>query len=105
MRCYVIFSFLLLVVAQDSTSKGQDCRKLPGDAGWPAPDVWSKVLPGAVPRGPQDPKLTRPDYQLTVTSIAEVQAAVKFTADHGIRLTILNSAHDFLGRHVDHSNS
>jgi hypothetical protein len=104
MRNYVIFSFLLLAVAQDSATKGQECRKLPGDAGWPASDVWSKALPGVVARGPQDPKVRRPDYQLTATSIAEVQAAVKFTAEHGIRLTILNSAHDFLGRFLDHSN-
>ncbi|KAF2427517.1 FAD-binding domain-containing protein [Tothia fuscella] len=75
------------------------CKKLPGDEGWPAPEVWEKAMPGVVARADQDPDATRPDYQLVAASIAQVQAAVKFATDHNVRLSILNSGHDFLARH------
>jgi hypothetical protein len=101
MRCYVIFSLLLpLITAQKPASDRPNCKKLPGDPDWPTPDAWSKALPGVIPRGPQDPKVKRPDYQLIVTNVSQVQAAVKFAVDNNLRLSILNSAHDFVGRFV-----
>jgi hypothetical protein len=98
--CVILAVLLQLATAADPAPKDQDCKKLSGDAGWPAPDVWAKALPGVIPREQNDPKVTRPDYQLVATSISQVQAAVKFAADNNIRLSILNSAHDFLGRLV-----
>jgi hypothetical protein len=101
MRCYVIISlFLQLTTAHQPASDTLNCKQLVGDPSWPAPDVWSKALPGVIPRGPQDPKVKRPDYQLIVTNVSQVQAAVKFAADNNLRLSILNSAHDFNGRFV-----
>jgi hypothetical protein len=101
MRGYVIFSLLLqLITAENPDDERPKCKRLSGDPDWPAPDVWSKALPGVIPRGPQDPKVTRPDYQLIATNVSQVQAAVRFVADNNIRLTVLNSAHDFNGRSV-----
>jgi hypothetical protein len=79
------------------TPKG--CKVLSGDSNWPAPDVWTSVLPGVAPREAET-EVTRPDYHLVVEDVAAVQAAVNFTAEHNIRLTIVNSGHDFLGRQV-----
>jgi hypothetical protein len=72
MRCT---RFLVLLVQLTAVSSAGnlavegECKKLPGDAGWPAPEVWTAALPGVVPRGEQDPDATRPDYQLIATSV------------------------------------
>lgn len=39
-----------------------------------------------------------PDYRLEATTAAEVQSAVKFAKKYKVRLSILNSGHDFHGR-------
>jgi hypothetical protein len=73
------------------------CKKLPADADWPAPDVVNKELPGweaPMPDGNQK----HPDYVYEVKTVASTQRAVKFAAKHNVRLSIINSGHDFLGR-------
>ena len=40
----------------------------------------------------------RPPYRLDATTVAEVVAAVNFTRQHNIRISILASGHDFVGR-------
>jgi FAD/FMN-containing dehydrogenase len=40
----------------------------------------------------------KPNYRLDATTVAEVIAAVNFTREHKIRLSILASGHDFVGR-------
>jgi hypothetical protein len=93
-----VFLLHLLQLAAATPLADLSCKTMPGDPSWPAPDEWAKALPGVTPRGPQDANVPRPDYQLTVTSPAQVQAAVKFATEKNIRLTVLNSGHDFLGR-------
>jgi hypothetical protein len=39
------------------------------------------------------------EKMLNFESREQVQAAVKFATEHNVRLTILNSGHDFLARH------
>lgn len=99
-----LLSFLFLSISTTIYAAPRDsnsCKIIPTDKEWPTKDVWEKALPGIEPRGEQDPKKKHPDYQLIATSIEQVQAAVKFAVDHNIRLTILNSGHDFLGRSVE----
>lgn len=73
------------------------CRALPGDASWPADATWKSALPGVEARGAQtDAK--RPDYRFDATSADDVAKAVKFAAQNNVRLSVLNSGHDFLGR-------
>lgn len=73
------------------------CKRLPTDPEWPSPSAWAAALPGVVARGPQG-AITRPDYSLDARSVADVQAAVNFARTHNLRLTILSTGHDFLGR-------
>lgn len=82
-------------VPTGSTPEG--CKLLSSDSNWPAPDVWTSVLPEVMPREANS-EVTRPDYHLVAEDVASIQAAVNFTAENNIRLTIVNSGHDFLGR-------
>jgi hypothetical protein len=73
------------------------CKKLPSDSDWPSEDVVQAELPGWEPAMP-DGKMKHPDYIYEVKSVASAQRAVRFAAKHNIRLSIINSGHDFLGR-------
>ncbi|KAF2400246.1 FAD-binding domain-containing protein [Trichodelitschia bisporula] len=99
---YAFFS--LLAAAQLATCVPQaknpapaQCKKLPGDADWPEDTVWKAALRGVEPRGPQK-AWKRPDYKYEAMTVAQVQKAVKFVSDHNLRLSVLNSGHDFIGR-------
>ncbi|KAF2396325.1 FAD-binding domain-containing protein [Trichodelitschia bisporula] len=75
------------------------CKRLAGDAEFPAAAAWRAALPGVDARDHDLPaSTTRPDYKFVAKTAADVQKAVKFVADHNLRLSILNSGHDFLGR-------
>jgi FAD/FMN-containing dehydrogenase len=84
----------------DQQSAPDGCRVVHTDKQWPANSVWKAALPNVLTRGVAKDKLKHPDYRLEVKTPAEVQAAVKFATKHNIRLSILNSGHDFLGRLV-----
>jgi hypothetical protein len=74
-----------------------NCKKLPVDSDWPSEETWNRELPGNQKRGAQK-KWTSPDYTYVANTVQRVQAAVKFAAAHRVRLSILNSGHDFIGR-------
>ena len=74
-----------------------NCKKLPIDSDWPSEKTWETELPGSTKRGAQK-KWTSPDYTYVGNTVAKVQAAVKFAAKHSVRLSILSSGHDFIGR-------
>jgi hypothetical protein len=80
---------------------GSDCKVIPGDEDWPKDEVWKSALPGVVQSPLVVANQTRPDYVLTALEPADVQAAVNFSAQHNVRLAIINSGHDFLGRYVE----
>lgn len=83
--------------AKTTTPAG--CRKLDTDVDWPTEAQWKQALPGIIKRSTTLPKgVRRPDYRFRAEKYADVQAAVKFCAKNNIRLTIINSGHDFLGR-------
>jgi hypothetical protein len=73
------------------------CKKLPADADWPSPDVVNSELPGWEAPMPDGIK-KHPNYVYDVKTVASVQRAVRFVAKHNIRLSIINTGHDFLGR-------
>jgi hypothetical protein len=91
-----------LVSSSPAVKKSQlgpeGCKKLAIDADWPQPDVWKAALRGVEARGPQNPLKTRPDYKYEANTVAKVQNAVKFAASNNVRLSIMNSGHDFIGR-------
>jgi hypothetical protein len=73
------------------------CKKLKTDADWPSIDVINAELPGWEEPMP-DGKKKHPDYIYEAKSVASVQRAVKFAAKHNVRLSIINSGHDFMGK-------
>ena len=75
----------------------EDCKILPDDANWPAAEAWKENLKGVQARE-KDATPGSPDYRFNANTVEKVQAAVKFAAKHNLRLSILNSGHDFVGR-------
>jgi hypothetical protein len=74
-----------------------NCKRLPIDSDWPSVEVLNAELPGWEPWMPNQ-KLKHPDYIYDVKTVASVQKAVRFAAKYNIRISIINSGHDFLGR-------
>jgi FAD/FMN-containing dehydrogenase len=75
----------------------EGCRAISGDTNWPSPEIWEQELPGVVPRS-FSLKSYHPDYRISAKTVRDVQNAVTFAAKHKIRLSIINSGHDYLGR-------
>ncbi|KAF4311732.1 isoamyl alcohol oxidase [Botryosphaeria dothidea] len=74
------------------------CRKLPTDANWPAPSIWEAAIPGVTRQNGSDAHGSLPNYRVRAQSASAVQAAVRFAAEHGIRLSVITTGHDQLGR-------
>ncbi|KAF2395824.1 FAD-binding domain-containing protein [Trichodelitschia bisporula] len=72
------------------------CRVLATDADWPAPDVWKAELKGTEPIESGVKK--HPNFIYEASRVEHVQRAVRFAAKHNVRLSIINSGHDFMGR-------
>lgn len=85
-------------VTTNSRLAPEGCKKLPTDTDWPQLSVWKAALPGVEARGPQNPLKTRPDYKYEANTVSKIQNAVKFAASNNVRLSIINSGHDFVGR-------
>lgn len=81
-------------IRAESQPAPENCKKLPTDSDWPKEEVWKAALKGVEARGPQK-ITTRPDYKFEANTVTQVQNAVKFTSEHNLRLSILNSGHDF----------
>jgi hypothetical protein len=75
-----------------------NCKVVRGDPGWPSDTVWETELPGIQKSPPAQGNTTRPDFLYLARKVEDVQAAVQFATKHNVRLTIINSGHDFLGR-------
>jgi FAD/FMN-containing dehydrogenase len=89
-----------LAASNKTVSTPAGCRVLPGDVEWPSAEVWKKELPNAIPRSRfQSPfSSTHPNYRVSATTVQEVQNAVRFATKHNLRLSIINSGHDYMGR-------
>jgi hypothetical protein len=83
--------------AQPAQPAPAGCKKLPIDADWPSPEVVNNELPGWEEPMP-DGKMKHPNYIYEVKRVSSAQKAVRFAAKHNIRLSIINTGHDFLGR-------
>lgn len=82
----------------NGTTTPQGCRKLNTDIDWPAREVWEESLPGVTPTAGSDANGPLPDYRLQVKTVSDVQNAIRFATKHNIRLTVLTTGHDQLGR-------
>ncbi|KAI5856026.1 hypothetical protein BZA05DRAFT_434459 [Tricharina praecox] len=86
----------LAVVPSPIGAAPSDCKAISTDSTWPTVSVWTAALPGIEAKHVED--VGRPDYFYTATNATGVQAAVKFAAANNLRLVVVNSGHDFLGR-------
>src|SRR5690242_6523164 len=88
-------SHLTAAGPQNGTITPVGCKKLNTDIDWPSLAEWQAELPNVVPATKlADQWGSLPDYRLQAKSIEDVQAAVRFTKKHDIRLTVLTTGHD-----------
>jgi hypothetical protein len=100
MKYFTVFAAVLPLaqaVPQTAQKAGSSCKILAADSTFPKAEDWKSALPAAVARGPQK-ALAHPDYRFDVKTPDDVITAVKFAAQHNIRLTAIASGHDGLGR-------
>lgn len=88
--------------AKATTRAPAGCRLIHTDEGYPSEADYRAALPGVVRRpavaAKGDEGNVHPDFRLRAMSYADVQKAVDFARTRNIRLTVINSGHDFLGR-------
>jgi hypothetical protein len=96
MRSVITFA-ALFALAQAGPAPA-NCRKVSTDSDWPDREVWQKELDGVEVLMPISKKQKHPDYIFQANKVQGVQRAVNFAAKHNVRLSIINSGHDFLGR-------
>jgi hypothetical protein len=73
------------------------CKTTVGDSLWPPYETWKQHMPGVTEvwiRGSE----AHPNYFLTARSIGDVQTAVSFVDRYNIRLSVISSGLDYLGR-------
>jgi hypothetical protein len=79
----------------NSSTAPQGCKLLASDKGFPADNVWKAAFPNAFKKmkGTEGP-----DWWVQATSIGVVQKAVTFAKEHNVRLSVISTGHDFMGR-------
>jgi hypothetical protein len=96
MRTAIAFAVLAAALAEAGPAPA-NCRKISTDSDWPAPEVWEAELKGVETVMPMKNQ-KHPDYVYEAARVESVQRAVNFAVKHNVRLSIINSGHDFLGR-------
>jgi FAD/FMN-containing dehydrogenase len=84
------------VVPKTKTPVG--CRAMITDETYPSPEVWKKELPTSEMRNVDLEGDGHTEYKIRPSTYQEVVEAVKFSSKHNLRLSIMNSGHDFVGR-------
>jgi FAD/FMN-containing dehydrogenase len=101
MRSFTLCALLAPVAVLSSAllpfNTTDSCKTTSADAAWPPKSEWVKAMP-EIERQKAKTNWKQPYYRLDATTVAEVIAAVKFTKEHNIRLSIITSGHDFVGR-------
>jgi hypothetical protein len=90
----VIESFPTLLPGSSLT-----CKTVVGDSLWPDYELWTAALPG-VQSVPYIGRDAHPNYFLAARTVEDVQRAVAFINTYNIRLTVISSGQDYLGRYV-----
>jgi hypothetical protein len=81
----------------EAPSASPACKIVAGDQGWPADAVWQQEIPGIV-KSPKAGNDSHPDWVINAHSPVDVQAAIKFANKYNVRVSIITTGHDFLGR-------
>ncbi|KAJ0267751.1 hypothetical protein COL940_014066 [Colletotrichum noveboracense] len=92
------FTVILGLQACSAAVAPTGCSKLHTDDDWPVVEEWQAKLPGIIKQTLSDANGLLPDYRIRAKSYSEVQDAVRFAASNNIRLTVITTGHDELGR-------
>ena len=92
----VTLVFIAAAKAVDAKVAPAGCRKLNTDTDWPSSAAWQAAFPGVIPK-PANIKIG-PDYRIRVQTAGDIQKALKFANDNNIRVSIIATGHDFMGR-------
>lgn len=95
-----LFTFALKSAVAPASAASSGCRKLSTDADWPSAEEWQEGIPGVQAQNNSDSLGPLPDYRIRATSYADVQAAVKFAAANEVRVAVVTTGHDQLGRNT-----
>jgi len=72
------------------------CRRLASDVEWPKPEEWASAMLG-VTKLADSTTMSSPDYAFRAKTTEDVQKAISFVSKNNIRLSVINSGHDYLG--------
>jgi hypothetical protein len=107
MRSVAVWTLLLTTLqcaaaaSEDSTRATVEtpsgCKAIKGDSSFPDISIWNRELPGVIPTVRKEDPATSTDYTFVAWNASDVQKAIRFASGHNIRLTVINSGHDFLG--------
>jgi hypothetical protein len=113
-RLSILLAFIVGAASKDLGIEAQSnienapvgCTKLNSDADWPPRTTWEAALPGVIPipkimnsvLGVNTSAKTSEDYRFRVKTAADVQKAVNFARENNLRLTVMTTGHDFMGR-------
>jgi hypothetical protein len=86
------------VLPEVKTKTPSGCRQIITDETYPNATVWKAALPKAELRNVDFEGDGHTDYKIRALTYQDVIDSVKFAAKHNIRLSIINSGHDFIGR-------
>ncbi|KAM0542564.1 hypothetical protein ACHAPJ_012735 [Fusarium lateritium] len=95
-----LLALLFAVQACLASTAPRHCRRLHTDVDWPSFEEWKAAIPGIIKQNNSDSFGSLPDYRIRAKCYSEVQAAVKFAALHKIRLSVITTGHDALGRNI-----
>jgi hypothetical protein len=84
-------------VSNGTVETPSGCKAIKGDRSFPDISVWNNELPGVVPTVRKGDPFTSTDYTFVAWNASDVQKAIRFASSHNIRLSVINSGHDFLG--------
>jgi FAD/FMN-containing dehydrogenase len=98
-QALALFMHLTTSFAQlGKTKTPEGCRKLNTDADWPPQKIWEDAMPGIEYLRSTFSRATTPDYRYQVRSVPDVQRALKFAQENNVRVSIITTGHDYLGR-------
>ncbi|PVH83979.1 FAD-binding domain-containing protein [Cadophora sp. DSE1049] len=103
MKPFALLHLLIHLPFILGTATPPNCRKLPTDTDWPSPSAWSSAIPGIIPNTPLTTNTTTnsssiPTYRIRARTFLDVQNAIRFATTHNIRLSVITTGHDQLGR-------
>ena len=92
--------WLFAVGASSVYATTTGCRRLSTDVDWPTLQEWQEAIPGVEIQNNTDSLGPLPDYRIRAKCYEDVQTAVRFAAAKEVRVSVITTGHDQLGRNI-----